>query len=296
MNAQNLNLRGLWLPTVTPFLDDAVDFVSLRRLVRHYRAKPIDGFVLAGTTGEALTLSFSEKDEIVQAVAGEQSKIGNPIPVLLGMGGSDTKKLTEDIRKTLDWPTDGYLISTPAYSRPSQVGLALHFEAMADATARPLVLYNIPYRTGVNLANDTLLRLAEARNIVGVKDCSADPDQSLDLLMRRPASFSVMTGEDLGYFGALSAGADGAILASAHVVTEDFAKLREFLREGRLSEARALWYHLRDITKLLFNEPSPGAIKHWLWRSGLINSRELRLPMTPISDVLAERIDGVAMP
>ncbi|WP_171182197.1 4-hydroxy-tetrahydrodipicolinate synthase [Ruegeria sp. HKCCD8929] len=295
MTSQNLNLRGLWLPIVTPFLNGAVDLASLRRLIRHYRTQPIDGFVLAGTTGEALTLSFAEIADVVHSCADEQREIGTPIPVLLGIGGSNTRAVIEHISQTRDWPIDGYLVSCPAYSRPSQIGLLSHFEAMADATERPLIIYNIPYRTGVNLSNDTLLRLAERDNVIGIKDCCADAEQTLNLLKLRPQNFSVMTGEDLAYHAALAAGADGAILSAAHVMTQEFAKIQTDLSNGRVHEAQTGWYDLYDIAKLLFSEPSPGAVKHWLWRSGLIESRELRLPMTTISDALAEKINMQAM-
>lgn len=294
MTAQNLNLRGLWLPIVTPFQNGAVDLDSLRGLIRHYRNQPIDGFVLAGTTGEALTLSFDEITDIVHSVAAEQRRIGKPIPVLLGVSGSDTRHVIEQMSKTRDWPIEGYLVSCPAYSRPSQIGLLSHFEAIADATERPVVIYNIPYRSGVNLSNDTLIRLAERDNVIGVKDCCADAEQSLDLLKRRPQSFSVMTGEDLAYHAALAAGADGAILSAAHVMTQEFAQVHNDLLDGRVNEARTVWYDLHDVTKLLFSEPSPGALKHWLWRDSLIASRELRLPMTTISDALSERVDARA--
>ncbi|WP_372571218.1 4-hydroxy-tetrahydrodipicolinate synthase [Ruegeria jejuensis] len=291
MNSQTLSLSGLWLPIVTPFHNGAVDQASLRRLVRHYRDQPIDGLVLAGTTGEALALSVAEIADIVHSVADEQRKVGTPIPVLLGVGGSNTRKVIEHISNTADWPIDGYLVSCPAYSRPSQVGLLSHFEAIADATARPLVIYNIPYRTGVNLSNDTLLGLANRENLIGLKDCCADAEQTLDFLKRRPQNFAVMTGEDLAYHAALCAGADGAILSAAHIRTQEFAQVQTNLANGRISEARTGWYDLHDITKLLFAEPSPGAVKHWLWRNGLIESPELRLPMTRISDALAQLID-----
>nr|WP_256386745.1 4-hydroxy-tetrahydrodipicolinate synthase [Ruegeria sp. EL01] len=288
-------MGGLWLPIVTPFQNGAVDLASLRRLVRHYRDQPIDGLVLAGTTGEALTLNVDEISDIVRSVSDEQQEIGTPIPVLLGVSGSNTRKVIEYISYTAGWPIDGYLVSGPAYSRPSQVGLLSHFEAIADATTRPLVIYNIPYRTGVNLSNDALIRLAGRDNVIGIKDCCADAEQTLDLLKRRPQNFAVMTGEDLAYHAALCAGADGAILSAAHLMTQEFAQVQIDLFNGHVSEARTKWYDLHDLTKLLFAEPSPGPLKHWLWRNGLIESRELRLPMTTISDVLAERIDTRAM-
>ena len=207
------------------------------------------------------------------------------------MSGSYTRKLGKALAHTASWPVDGYLIACPYYTRPSQEGLYRHFAALAGETARPIVVYNIPYRTGVNMANDTLLRLAALPNIVGVKDCCADQNQSFDLIGAKPAGFSVMTGEDALFYAALTQGAEGGILASAHIDTARFAAVRDLLNAGDQQAALRSWRDLADLPRLLFAEPSPAPIKHWLWRAGLIDSAEVRLPMTAISDALAARID-----
>jgi 4-hydroxy-tetrahydrodipicolinate synthase len=284
-------LRGLWLPLITPFRDGMLDEASLRRLVRHYIALPLDGLVLAATTGESLTLSPSETERLVFAVQDEAVETRR-LPVLLGLSGSDTNALLDTLARTASWPIDGYLISCPYYSRPSQRGLELHFRALADRAAHPVALYNIPYRTGVNLGNEAMLRLASHRNIAGLKDCCADRSQSLDLLRRRPQDFAVLTGEDAQYQEALSDGADGGILASAHVETAIFAEIWRLHAAGERDAALAHWRSVAELTKLLFSEPSPAPIKHWLWRAGLIDSPEVRLPMTEVSAELAARIDG----
>ncbi len=154
------------------------------------------------------------------------------------------------------------------------------------------MLYNIPYRTGVNLGNETLLSLAEHPNIVGLKDCCSDRAQSIDLLARRPAGFRVLTGEDAQYHEALSDGADGAILLSAHVETESFAAVRTLLKQGDHAGASACWENVAGLTRLLFTEPSPVPAKYWLSRIGLIDSAEVRLPMVEASAELAKRLDA----
>jgi 4-hydroxy-tetrahydrodipicolinate synthase len=194
--------------------------------------------------------------------------------------------------ETAAWPIDGYLISSPYYSRPSQRGLKQHFSALADHASWPIVLYNIPYRTSVNLDNETLLELAEHPNIVGLKDCCADRAQSIDLLRRRPAGFRVLTGEDAQYYEALTDGADGAILLSAHIETETFAAVRTLVKQGNLDDAQARWESVADLTTLLFAEPSPAAAKYWLSRTGLIDSAEVRLPMVEVSAELAARLEA----
>jgi 4-hydroxy-tetrahydrodipicolinate synthase len=284
------SLHGLWLPLVTPFRNGELDETSLRRLVRHYAALPVNGLILAATTGESLTLTSEETERLVFTVRDEISRARN-LPICLGLSGSNTRALLDTLDRTAAWPIDGYLISCPYYSRPSQQGLQRHFSALADRARHPVMIYNIPYRTGVNLGNEAMLRLADHPDIVGLKDCCDDREQSLELLRRRPAGFAVLTGEDAQYHEALVDGADGGILASAHIETETFALVRNLVAAGERDAALSCWRSVADLTRLLFSEPSPAPIKYWLWRSGLIDSAEVRLPMTEVSAELAARLD-----
>ena len=281
-------VEGIWLPLVTPFRDGALDERSLQRLVRHFAVQPIDGLILAATTGEGLTLDEDETETLVGVAA---EAVSAALPLYLGLSGSDTRKLAKALQRTAAWPVEGYLIACPYYTRPSQEGLYRHFATLAGETDRPILIYNIPYRTGVNLANEMLLRLAEWENIVGVKDCCADPLQSFDLIRRRPTGFSVLTGEDAQFFTAMSQGADGGILASAHAETQSFARVRDRLLAGQREAALAEWSRLVELVRLFFAEPSPAPIKHWLWRAGLVDSPELRLPMTQVTGALAAAIE-----
>ena len=284
------SLHGLWLPLVTPFRNGEFDEASLRRLVRHYAALPVNGLILAATTGESLTLEPEETERLVFAMRDEIGRDRN-LSICLGLSGSNTRALLNTLDRTAAWPIDGYLISCPYYSRPSQQGLLRHFTALADRAHHPVMLYNIPYRTSVNLGNEAMLRLADHPDIVGLKDCSNDREQSLELLRRRPAGFAVLTGEDAQYYEALVDGADGGILASAHIETETFASVRSLMVAGERDAALSCWRSVADLTRLLFSEPSPAPIKYWLWRSGLIDSAEVRLPMTEVSAELAARLD-----
>jgi 4-hydroxy-tetrahydrodipicolinate synthase len=232
-----------------------LDEVSLRRCIRHFAAQPIEGLILGATTGEGLTLEDEETERLVSIAADELANTGTRMPLYLGLSGSDARKGVKALQRTAAWPVDGYLIACPYYTRPSQLGLLHHFSALAEATARPILIYNIPYRTGVNLGNDTMLQLAEHANIVGVKDCSADAAQSFDLLRRRPPGFAVLTGEDALFYGALTQGADGGILASAHIETRAFVSIRNRLLHGELARALADWRVLCDLPRLLFTEP-----------------------------------------
>ena len=286
------HLRGLWLPLVTPFCDGGVDEVSLRRLVRHYASLPIDGLILAATSGEGLTLDMSELEWIVAVARETSAESRRYLPICLGLAGSYTRQMCHALDETAGWPIDGYLISSPYYSRPSQRGLLQHFTMLADHASWPIALYNIPYRASVNLETETLLELARHPNIVGMKDCGANRAQSLELLRRRPAGFRILTGEDALYFEALSDGADGAILLSAHIETATFAAIGKLFREGEHDAARARWDSVSALTRLLFAEPSPAPAKYWLARAGLIDSAEVRLPMVEVSRDLATRLDA----
>ncbi|MCK1615267.1 4-hydroxy-tetrahydrodipicolinate synthase [Bradyrhizobium sp. 159] len=283
-------LHGLWLPLVTPFRDGRLDEMSLRRLTRHYGAQAIDGFILGATSGEGMTLRDTELERLVAVVRDEMAG-RRTLPICLGLSGADTSRLKDRLDETADWPIDGYLIASPYYVRPSQRGLLAHFEALADHAAWPIALYNIPYRCAVNISNQTMLRLAEHRNIVGLKDCGASREQSTALLRDRPKDFRVLTGEDANYFEALTDGADGGIVLSAHVETATFAAVYAELKRGNHDAAMARWQEVAELTRLLFAEPSPAPAKYWLWRSGLIDSPEVRLPMVEVSSELAATID-----
>jgi len=284
---RSASISGIWLPLVTPFREGHLDERSLVRLLRHYLGQPVDGLILAATTGEGLTLDEAETERLTALAAAE---VAGRLPLYLGLSGSDTRKLVNTLSRRATWPVEGYLIACPYYVRPSQEGLYRHFAALAEATDRPILIYNIPYRTGVNATNETLLRLAEFPNIVGLKDCAADAAQSAELLRRKPAGFSVLTGEDAQFHAALAQGADGGILATAHLRTEGFALVRDQLLAGNNAAAREVWHSLIDLVRLLFAEPSPAPVKFCLWQQGLIASPEVRLPMTEVTTALAARL------
>lgn len=285
-------IQGLWLPLITPFLDGEVDIVSFRRLVRHYGALPLDGLVVAATTGEGAALEDGEVAAMIAAARQELDAMGSRLPLYAGASGSATGKLCRALRRLADLGVDGTLVASPPFVRPSQEGLLRHFEALAAAADLPLIVYDIPYRSAVGLSAETILRLAELPNVVAVKDCHAEAGHTFDLIRGRPEGFSVMTGEDGAFHPALAMGADGAILASAHLATAEFARLYRLMAAGQGGEALALWRELADLPRLLFAEPNPAPIKYWLWRAGLIASPEPRLPLVGVTPSLAERLDA----
>jgi len=282
-------ISGLWLPLITPFKDGAVDFQSYERLIDHYIAKGVDGLFPLGTTGESPTLDESEIDELVERTV---ARAGGRVPVFIGVGGNATRKVEKTLRRLERFAFEGIVSVCPYYNRPSQDGLLAHFRAIAAATDRDVLIYNIPYRTAVNLSNDSLLELAETKNIVGVKDSSGSIAQSLELLARRPRDFAVLTGEDALYFTMMAHGGDGGILAASHLMTERFIEVGRRFAANDVAGARAAWAPLARFVPLLFAEANPMPIKHLLWRQGLIASPECRLPLTRISDGLATRLEA----
>jgi 4-hydroxy-tetrahydrodipicolinate synthase len=281
-------ISGLWVPLVTPFKDGTVDYASYERLVAHYIALGVDGLFPLGTTGESPALDDGEVERLIErtlAVAARR------VPVFVGIGGNATHKVEKALRRLQHLPFDGIVSVCPYYNRPSQDGLTAHFRSLAAATDRDVLIYNIPYRTSVNLSNDSLLELAEVPNIVGVKDSSGSIAQSLDLLARKPAGFSIFTGEDALYFTMMANGGDGGILAASHLMTERFIEVGRCFAANDVSGARRAWAPLASFVPLLFAEANPMPIKYCLWRQGLIASPECRLPLTKISDTLARRLD-----
>jgi 4-hydroxy-tetrahydrodipicolinate synthase len=281
-------LSGVWLPIVTPFRDGAVDFASYEPLVEHYIGLGVSGIFPLSTTGEAPALDDDEAEAIVERTLGI---VAGRIPVFVGIGSNITAKALKLLDRLDHYDFPGIVSVCPYYNRPTQDGMFEHFSRIAGATDRQVAIYNIPYRTGVNLANDTLLRLAERSNIVGVKDSCGILAQSLDLLCRRPDGFAVVTGEDNFFYTMLAHGADGGILASAHIETRSFVAIYERMLANDHRGAHRIWSGLETWVPLLFREANPMPIKYVLWRQGLLHSPECRLPLTRVSRELASELD-----
>ncbi len=281
-------IGGTWIPLVTPFKDGEIDMPSYRKLVAHYIAAGANGLFPLGTTGEAPTLDDDEADEIIAATL---EVAAGAVPVFVGAGGNATRKVTRQIERLSRFDFQGFVSVCPYYNRPTQQGMREHFAAVANATDREILIYNIPYRTSVNLANETLLDLAQIPNIIGVKDSSGIISQSLDLLARCPQGFSVLTGEDAMYFTSLCNGAAGGILAAAHIAPERYIRVAELIAANDLERARTIWQPLQQFIPKLFQEANPIPVKYCLWRQGLIASPECRLPLSSISDGLAQELD-----
>lgn len=279
--------HGIWLPLVTPFRRDGdgtpVDHAALRRLVAHYRHSGIAGLVICGTTGEAAALDDDEQMAVFDTVLGEA---GN-LPVIAGLAGNHLGHTLARLDAFNALPLAGVLAPAPYYIRPSQTGLIDWFQTLAERSRVPLVLYDIPYRTGTTLTLDTLLTLAGHGNICGIKDCGGNALTTQALIA--DGRLSVLAGEDHQLLSTLVMGGHGAIIASSHCRPAHFAALYRAVKAQQLDVARVLFHAVMPMIKLLFADANPGPVKAWLAREGLLED-VLRAPMTSASPALAQQL------
>lgn len=282
-NQVNQDFSGLWIPLVTPFDHGRVDRASLKRLIAHYRSSGIAGFVVCGSTGEAAALSDEEQLAMLQAVMKEAPDL----PVVMGLSGYHLGKTAARIQALGALGIAGILLPAPSYIRPAQAGLIEWFTQLADASAMPVILYDIPYRTGVKIEIETLMALADHPRICAVKDCGGDEDKTRALIA--DGRLQVLCGEDANIFSTLAQGGHGAIAAAAHLHTQRFVQILQRIKVGELAQASALWAPLLPLIEGLFSEPNPGPLKALLAHQGLVRD-ELRSPMTRASAALVERL------
>ncbi|MGY2372928.1 4-hydroxy-tetrahydrodipicolinate synthase [Pseudomonas sp. SDO524_S393] len=283
------SFQGIWVPVVTPFHDGAIDFIGLHRLVSHLLEKHVAGIMVCTTTGEAASLNRQEQlavlDAVLQWVPAHR--------VVMGLAGSNQLELLQFQSEVLKRPVAGLLVPAPSYIRPSQAGLEAFFRAVADASSVPIILYDIPYRTGATFEQATLLNIVAHERIVAIKDCGGNLNNTLALLAS--GQVQVLCGEDIQIFNALCLGASGAIAASAHVHTERFVTLWQQVRDNQLAEARATFFDLLPLIHAMFIEPNPAPVKAALAQQGLIGSA-LRAPMQPASATLRAHLQAVSNP
>ncbi|MGA8136487.1 MULTISPECIES: 4-hydroxy-tetrahydrodipicolinate synthase [Pseudomonas] len=280
------SFQGIWVPLVTPFVNQAIDFVALRRLVSHLLDSGVDGIVVCGTTGEAAALGKHEQLAVLDAVL----ELVPPQKVVMGLAGNNLSELLQFQSEILKRPLAGLLVPAPYYIRPSQAGLEAFFKTVADASSVPIIVYDIPYRTGVSFEQATLLRIVAHDNIVAIKDCGGNLNNTLAVLAS--GLVDVLCGEDNQMFNAMCLGATGAIAASAHIHPELFVQLYRQIQEQQLAAARTTFFQLTPLIQALFVEPNPGPVKTALALQGLIRD-ELRAPMQTSSEATAQRLKDI---
>ena len=280
-------LKGTGVALITPFLENGqVDFAALEKLVEDEIQNGIDYLVALGTTSESPALSQKEKEEVVRTVV---SVNAGRVAVLRGLGGPNTLELVEQLH-TLDFTgVDAILSVTPYYNRPSQEGVYRHYHTLADNSPLPIILYNVPKRTGCNIEADTTLRLAnDCPNIIAVKEASGNLNQIMRIVKHKPAEFSVISGDDAITLPLIAAGADGLISVVANAFPKEVSTMVRLARQDKIAEARAIHLALLDFTQACFKEGSPAGIKALMWLQGKIQN-QLRLPQAPVSETLVEK-------
>lgn len=276
---------GILVPLVTPFTDGGAGLATadLRRLAHDVIDEGAAGIVALGTTAEPATLSPRERADVLR-ICGEVCR-ERGVPLIAGAGSNDTAATVRDIRELSAGTAAAALVVVPYYTRPSEAGVVAHFEHVAERSPLPLVLYNVPYRTGQQLSWESIVRLAAHPRIVGIKQAVGSVDADTARLLAEPTeSFAVLAGEDVLASPLLAMGAAGAIVASANVLTREFVELFEAWRTGTPAAARALGNRLVGPACALFSEPNPVAIKAVLHAQGRISSASVRLPLLPAAD------------
>ena len=276
--ARNI-FRGLGIALVTPFTSDGqVDYKSLKRLVEYQIDNGADFLCILATTGETPGLTQDEKEKITQLVKDVNH---GRLPILKGCGGNNTAAVVEELR-TADWSgIDGILSVCPYYNKPSQEGLYQHFKAIAEASPLPVVLYNVPGRTGINLKPETTVRLAnDCENIVAVKEASGSLEQVDEIIKNKPQRFDVLSGDDALTFSMVASGAAGVISVIGNALPKEFSRMIRLEFQGEYEPARKIHHMFTELYSLLFVDGNPAGVKALLHEMGFIEN-QLRLPLVP---------------
>jgi len=288
--ARNI-FKGLGVALITPFTKNGeVDYSSLKRLVEYQIQNGADFLCILATTSEAPCLSKEEKQKIKALIVEINSK---RIPLLMGCGGNNTKAVIEDLQ-TLDLTgIDGVLSVCPYYNKPSQEGLYRHFMAISEASPLPVVLYNVPGRTGVNLKPETTVRLAnDSKNIVAVKEASGSLEQVDEIIKNKPADFDVLSGDDALTFSMVASGAAGAISVIGNALPKEFSRMIRLEFKGEYEPARKIHHSFTELYSLLFVDGNPAGVKALLYEMGFIEN-VLRLPLVPTRLTTLQKITNI---
>jgi 4-hydroxy-tetrahydrodipicolinate synthase len=279
-------LEGAMTALVTPMRDGKVDFDAYTKLVEWQITSGIDALVAVGTTGESATLDF---DEHIAVIAHTVKVSAGRVPVIAGAGGNATAEALELTRRSADAGADALLHVTPYYNRPNQDGLFRHFETVAKSTTLPIILYNVPTRTGCDMLPDTVVRLAAIDNIVAIKEATGNLVRATELVARVGNKIAVLSGDDATTFPLYAVGAKGVISVVSNVAPARMAEMWDAAAAGNWSRAREIHYQLRVLNGLLFAEPSPAPTKACLHMMGRMGP-ELRPPIYPVTPALAEQL------
>lgn len=281
-------LYGTGVALVTPFTESLeVDYKSLKKLLNH-TAKGVDYYVVMGTTGESATCTEEEKNEVLQFVKENNTK---RLPIVFGIGGNNTKGIIDTIKATDFTGVDALLSVSPYYNKPSQEGIYQHFKAIANACPVPVLLYNVPGRTSSNITAETTLRLANHKNIIGIKDACGNIEQYMKIVKHMPKDFLLISGDDMWTFAMYAMGAKGVISVLANALPIAFRKIKEHAFLGQNSKAANELLKLIEINGPMYEEGNPVGVKYLLSELGVC-APYVRLPLVPASEGLKRKINS----
>ncbi len=279
---------GTGVALITPFKNDhSVDYKSLEKLVNFQIDNGINYLVILGTTGESATLNSTERQQVIETIIKTNN---NRLPLVLGIGGNDTRQVIADIKNTDLSKIDAILSVSPFYNKPTQEGIYQHFKAIANSTKKDIIIYNVPHRTGKNIDPETVLRLAnDCENIIAIKDAAGDMQQSFEIIKNKPNDFLVISGDDGLTLSAVLAGGSGVISVIGQGMPNEFTKMINLGLQGKNKEAFKIHYKLMELTDLIFQEGNPAGIKAILKHKGICDIN-VRLPLIKVSDKLNKSI------
>ena len=283
--------RGLGIALITPFTEEgAVDYESLSRLINYQLDNGADFLCILATTGETPCLSLAERAQIKSAIV---RQVAGRVPILMGCGGNNTAAVVEKLKNGDFSGIDGVLSVCPYYNKPSQEGLYQHFKAIAAATELPVVLYNVPGRTGINLKPETTCRLAkDCKNIVAIKEASGSLEQVDEIIKYKPNDFEVISGDDALTFPMIACGAVGVISVIGNALPKEFSRMIRLEFNGEFEAAQKIHHKFTDLYSLLFVDGNPAGVKALLTEMGFIKN-QLRLPLVPTRVTTLQKISSI---
>lgn len=283
--------RGLGIALITPFKQDgSVDYASLEKLVQYQLDNGADFLCILATTGETPCLTSDEKERIKELVI---NKVKGQIPIVVGCGGNNTAAVVEELKTGNFKGIDGILSVCPYYNKPSQEGLYQHFKAIANATELPVILYNVPGRTGINMKAETTVRLAnDCENVVAVKEASGNLEQVDEILKNKPDGFAVLSGDDSLTYPMIACGADGVISVIGNALPKEFSRMCRLERRGEFEAAVKIHHKFTDLYSLLFVDGNPAGVKALLHEMGFIEN-VLRLPLVPTRVATVQKMSQI---
>ena len=287
----DINLKGMGVALITPFKEnESVDYEALARLVDYQLQNGTDYLVVLGTTAETPTLTEEEKEQIIHLVV---TKVNGRIPIVLGMGGNCTRAIVDQLKSRNFDGIDALLSVAPNHNKPSQEGIYQHYKAIAEATTLPIVLYNVPGRTGVNMTAETTLRIArDFKNVIAVKEASGNITQMDDIIKNKPKNFNVISGDDGITFPLITLGAIGVISVIGNAFPREFSRMVRLALAGDYDSARTIHHRFTELFSLLFVDGNPAGAKSMLNAMGFIENK-LRLPLVPTRITTFEKIREV---